>query len=217
MKEAWGNHLLENISIKVSDGYCIRNLKRPPFWSTQIRGCLEVFMYWEFYPKFVSCKADWFAIINSFNQITNKTAYVLVSLTAVFVSLRKRYVTRQRLLQGQGSEPRASVTCITQKREQFDDSIWYWGLKKTQTILNNIIYFHCSGSRPRYKDEICRKNFKHNKPFFLFLLLFQWVKFTQHFCWAQKNSKQSMEFQSLKSQMKILYFIVNQDEELRKL
>lgn len=45
MKEAWGNHLLENISIKVSDGYYIRNLKRPPFWSTQIRGCLEVFMY----------------------------------------------------------------------------------------------------------------------------------------------------------------------------
>ena len=138
-------------------------------WNKRLFGSV---MYWEFYPQFVFCEADWFSIINAFNQVTNKTVYVLVSLAAVFVSLRKRYVTRQRLLQGQGSEPRASVTCITQKREQFDDSIWYWGLKKTQTILNNIIYFHCSGSRPRYKDEVCRKNFKHNKPiFFVFTLI----------------------------------------------
>lgn len=46
MKEAWGNHLLENISTKVSEGYCIRNLKRPPFWSKK-----------SLFPKFVFCKA----------------------------------------------------------------------------------------------------------------------------------------------------------------
>lgn len=173
MKEAWGNHLLENISINVSDGYCIRNLKRPPFWSTQIRGCLEVFMYWEFYPKFVFCKADWFAIINSFNQITNKTVYVLVSLTAVFVSLRKRYVTRQRLLQGQGSEPRASVTCITQKREQFDDSVWYWGLKKKHNQFWIILFISIVQDLDlAIKMKFCRKNFKHNKPIFCFYSYF---------------------------------------------
>lgn len=27
MKETWGNHLLEKISVNISDGYCIRNLK----------------------------------------------------------------------------------------------------------------------------------------------------------------------------------------------
>lgn len=171
-------------------------------------------MYWEFNPKFVFCKADWFGMINSFNHRIRSTR-VLVSFV-VFFSLRRRYVTRQKRLQGQGFEARA-VTCVTQKREQFDDSIWYWGLKKTEIILNYIIYFHRSGCRPRYEDEFCRKNFQTQQINFWFLLLFQWVKFTQHFCWAQKNSKQSMEFQSPKSQMKILYFIVNRDEELRKL